>query len=169
MSLDDIALPQANLLLAYLETRLTAQPNVPAQFCLRVGEVAMELDECCAGLAYVKITSIYPSDVEFPSPRTDSPVTGCGITAWGVELEMGVLRCAPTGTQMKGPTCTEWTTIAGQVADDARAMRMALCDFIDHYDPNTLAVGSWGPIDPQGGCTGGVQSVTVQIPACECE
>lgn len=171
-ALDQMVLPQANILLAFLGVRLTAQPNVPAQICLRVGDVAQDAgqdeDLCCSGLAWVRIVSVFPAGDDFPAPSTDFAINGCGVNGWGIVLEMGVLRCAPVGTVSRGPTCAEHTASAEQVADDDRAMRLAVCDLLSVKDPMTVSVGAWTPIGPLGGCVGGLRSVTVLVDECEC-
>src|SRR5687768_14387744 len=91
----------ANTLLDCLTEALAANPNPPLRACLRVGEeVAQDIslyeDDCCEGLAYVKVNTMYPSD-NFPDPQ-ERPRGNCLTESWVVDLEMGVFRCAPTGT-----------------------------------------------------------------------
>jgi hypothetical protein len=173
---DTLILPMAELLLTCFCEALTVQhtaANRPAHCCLRVGEsVSADAspyeDLCCEGLAWVRIDSIFASNDEFPNPDTQVPVTGCGVSAWGVVLEMGVLRCAPTGSTTAVPTCSEWTALAVNVTNDARAMRDAICCLTAQLDPSSVAIGSWNPLPTTGGCAGGSWQISVQI-ANDCE
>jgi hypothetical protein len=68
---DQTVLPVAQQLLACLCEALSTNPNPPAQCCLRVGDVVYAdfnqyQDQCCDGLAYVRVVRIYPTS-EFPS------------------------------------------------------------------------------------------------------
>ncbi len=153
----------ADTLLACLRQQLEINPNPPARVCLRVGaEVRQDLseyeDECCDGLAYVKVNQIYPS-MTFPEP--DDGSVGCATT-WVVDLEMGVFRCLPMGDEKSLPTCEEWTNATTQVAYDSAAMRAAVSCFQATLEPGQESlVRSWTPLSSEGGCAGGTQEVTV--------
>ena len=153
----------ADALLGCLEVALAGNPNPPARLCLRVGEevrqdLSLTEDECCDGLAYVKINQVYPSTT-FPQILEDP--TNCAIDYWAVDLEMGVFRCAPTGSLEQVATCEQWNAAASQVAYDAAAMRAAASCFRDVQAPDDeLLVRPWLPVGPNGGCTGGTQIVT---------
>ena len=163
MPLNTYELPLARLLLECLQDAATIDhPNPPEHFSLRLGEVAMDIsqyeDLCCEGLAYVKINSVYPSD-DFPAPNEQYTVCA---NQWAADLEMGILRCSPVGDERFIPTDADWTAAAEQVAHDAAAMRLALARFRDRMEPgNPWLARNWAPIDPQGGCSGGTQVVTV--------
>lgn len=169
--MDNLILPMAERLLACLCIALEANhtpENRPAHCCLRVGEAvsadaSLYEDLCCEGLAWVRIDGVFASNDEFPNPDTQSVVTGCGVYAWGVTLEMGVMRCAPTGDISTIPTCDEWTALAVNVANDTRAMRDAMCCLIEQLDPSSVAIGSWAPLPTTGGCSGGAWQITVQV------
>ena len=166
LPLNTYELPLARVLLDCLtEVLVSRTENPPAHFSLRVGEqvpfdLSQNEDLCCEGLAYVKINRVYAS-TSFPveDEGTWSP---CGPLAWAADLEMGILRCAPTGDESWIPTDAEWTTSADQVANDSAAMRMAIASFRDRVDPGTEWVArNWLPIGPAGACTGGTQVITV--------
>lgn len=164
MALNTHELPLAQSLLDCLwEAVTTDHPNPPMHHSLRIGEdIAQDLsgyeDLCCEGLAYVKILSTYPSD-NFPEPNdTYVPCSG----GWAVDLEMGVLRCAPVGSLEAMPTDADWTAVAEQVAHDQEAMRQAMACFRGQLGPGTPWLPRAGvQINPQGGCTGSTQAVTV--------
>lgn len=153
----------ADALLTCLVDALAQNPNPPARACLRVGEevrqdMSIYEDECCDGLAYVKINQVYPS-ATFPDILEDA--TNCAIDAWGVDLEMGVFRCAPTGEIAELATCEQWSAATSQVHFDAAAMRAAVACFRAQQTPgDELLVRPWIPLGPAGGCTGGTQIVS---------
>lgn len=164
---DTLVFPLAATLLNCLCAALAANPDPPARCCLRVGdEVRQDLsvyeDECCDGLAYVKINRVYPSTDNFP--EQDLTFLPCGPFAYGVDLEMGVFRCAPTSDASTLPTCAAWTAAARQVANDQQAMRAALCCLRENLEQGApVVIGEWTPLGPSGNCVGGTQTVTVQV------
>lgn len=174
---DLLLYPEAVLLLNCLRDALEAQPNPPGVICLRAGDHVVQdvgipgysRDECCEGQAYVRIVGFYMTggdSTPFPSPSTDAPISPCGIPAWGLQMEMGVFRCIRTD---RSPTCTEWTLATQRQMSDAKAMRAALCCFEALHDPQTVAVGTWGPAGPDGGCIGSTWPVSVEVLNCgEC-
>lgn len=155
-------------LCAALDTEYGDSPFKPQHCCVRAGEsvsadASIYEDLCCEGLAWVRMNTMYVTNDEFPNPDTVAAVSGCGVQAWGLELEMGVLRCAPTGSISEIPTCEEWTTLTSNVARDAKAMRAAMCCLINRLDPYSVAIGQWSPLPTTGGCAGGSWNLTVQI------
>lgn len=134
----------ANQLLVCLCDTLALYPNVPAECCLRTGDLTihdanaeLSVDKsCCPGIAYVRLGSMYPSS-NFPIPDTE-PGKGhsCFPVAWAVELTLGTVRCVPGMGSAAGPDCTDWTTAAQTDANDMEALRRALC--------------CWGPVLPKG-------------------
>lgn len=156
----------ANTLLDCLRGALADHSSPPAQVCLRVGEeVRQDLsiyeDECCAGLAYVKINTVYPS-ATFPEPLEDP--TNCVTGDYAVELEMGIFRCAPVGDQNYTATCEAWTNTATLVGMDLAAMRRAVVCFRGTLVPGDyLLVRPWIPLGPNGNCTGGTMPVVVSF------
>lgn len=165
LPLNEYELPMARILLDSLEqVFLTRTDNPPMHFALRLGqEVPWDLSErqdlCCEGLAYVKINRVYPS-TNFPDE--DEGWSPCGPLAYAADLEIGVLRCAPVGTEKDIPTDQEWADAADVVHNDSAAMALAIEEFGSRIDPLTeWLVRPWSPLGPAGACTGGVQVVTV--------
>lgn len=168
---DTLLLPAAQQLLACLCDALTdlATPQfpVPGQCCIRVGEsVVLDLDEntneCCQGLAYVRIAGFYPTGSPgalFPNPSSDFALSKCAPYAWALQLEMGVFRCITADLI----TCPEWEVIAAQHMNDAKAMRRALCCFMEPRDGSTVATGTWTPSGRSGGCIGSTWDISVEI------
>lgn len=170
---DTLLLPYANSLLACLCAATTANATVdmpaPGLCCLRAGEsVALDItdaqvDECCLGVAYVRIDNFYPTGGEaspFPSPSSDFPLNACAPYAWGLQMEMGIYRCLP------GRTCEDWFFTSSRQMLDAKSMRDALCCFMAPLDPQSVSVTPWQSKGAEGGCIGGTMNVTVMVTNC---
>lgn len=153
-------------LLSCLEDQLTSSPNpIPVgNICLRVGEVPFDFengaDLCCQGFAWVRVVRVYPS-VRFPA-QVEDPVN-CITTSWGVDLEMGVMRCMPFERD-----CDIWTAATLLVDQDASSMRKALCCYRPTILSDLVLPGEWVPVGADGGCIGGTMQVSVQIDCGEC-
>jgi hypothetical protein len=166
---DLTVLPFAEELLTCLCAELALVSAPPQQCCLRTGEtvfpaISLTEDECCSGLAWVRISSIFVSEANFPEPDTE-PRGGCPPSWLGVQLEMGVARCAPTGSLSSNPTCDEWTILSERVLEDAGAMRRAFCCL--NIDNSAKLLGAWTPLPTEGRCAGGTVIVTIQVPNCD--
>lgn len=165
-----------------LDTQWGAEDeNRPGSICLRVGaEVPLNFgtaqDECCSGLAWVRVVSIEPLDMgrSASAVDTDNP---CQQTGSEIVFELGVARCAPFGTQAAGPDCAQWTALAFLVDQDAQAMRRTICCLTS--DPNGVADpdygpvfqvrrGRWEPMEIAGSCAGGTMEVRVQTDCTDC-
>lgn len=146
----------------------------PGSVCLRTGArvdllLAQARDECCEGLAWVRLVNSYPSR-DFP--EQDTTYRACDPAQWAAVLELGVARCAPVAGGAAIPTCGEWTAVSLAVMDDRRRMAQAVCCFRTEWadpDDRMMIVGMWQPIETEGGCVGGTMQVTIAVPACECE
>jgi hypothetical protein len=166
--IDLLLLPVALELLECLCTALNLETNPPGICCLRAGDsvtadIGQYYDECCQGLAWVRPAGFYMTgtiESPFPSPSTDASINACGIPAWGLQLEMGVLRCVKTQGLI---SCTEWNAAVIQQLADAKAMRKAVCCMEQLHDPGDVAVGAWTPVGPAGGCLGSTWAVSVQV------
>lgn len=174
---DPIGLPVAEQLLACLTEQLQTLPSPPANIHLRLGQetgplIGPNTDECCAGLAWVRISQIYPSWDSFPGP--DNTWLPCGPLAYAVVLEMGVAFCMPwsdtSGTydDMDPPSAQDWATAAAtQMQHQTLMRRAAACCF---RTTQRRAVGEWSSLPVEGGCTGGKLTVTVSVmnPCMDC-
>src|SRR5687767_7168121 len=156
---DTFFMPHAQRLLDCLCVAIAETHPVefrPAYCCFRVGEsvaqdAGTQLDECCAGVAYVRKALIYPTGAIFPNPETDVAIDGCGIAAWGLSLEMGIMRCVPMGTAERPPTCEAWNAHALIDGLDQVSLIKALCCFMEFYDGGDISVGQMAPFGPEGG------------------
>lgn len=121
-------------LLECLCAAVNERPNPPQHCCYRIGVEAaydadLSTDLCCEGLAYVIPGDSWPS-VVFPNMDiTRQANAPCGIVSWVQEFKVGIIRCAPTGTDTQMPTCAEWNAAALQNLYDAESLRRAVCCF----------------------------------------
>lgn len=174
VAVDEMVFPLAEKLLACLCDQLATQPQPPLNCCLRVGDVVYAdfnqyQDQCCQGLAYVRISRIYPTN-EFPAQL--EVWTPCADVQFAAELEMGVFRCEPQQKGIDMPSCEEWTDTATLVANDWRAMVAATCCLDEQLrleSPGTPVLsGVWQPLNSGGGCTGGMLPILVGVMNCAC-
>jgi len=151
---------EANRLLDCLCEQLAANPNPPAECCLRVGgPVIHDVDGqissdkvCCPGLGYVQIGSKYPSS-NFPAPDQEpAKRNNCMPVAFAAELTFGVIRCVPGMGTPQGPTCDDWTAAATQDALDLEAMGRALCCFGEGLRPGGLWLAGTSTVQLTADC-----------------
>jgi len=169
---DPIGSPVAQELLTCFTDQLSTLPSPPKYIQLRVGQetgplIGENIDECCAGLAWIRIANIYPSWDSFPAP--DNSWLPCGPLAYAVVLEMGVAFCMPWSDSDDSfenrdpPNTTDWATAAAtQMQHQTLMRRSAACCW---RPTQRRAVGEWSPLPVEGGCTGGKMLVTVSVPA----
>jgi hypothetical protein len=172
---DTLILPLANSLLECLQTAATANPDPPANFCLRVGtSVIQDIDAgtgvdtvCCPGLGYVAVGQLYPSSA-FPEPdaRTDK----CLYAARALQLTMGIVRCVPGMGTPEGPSCADWTAAAVRDADDIDALFDAACCWVGTGEfkvmrgrPYTI---SGVTVEQTADCIERTMTILVQIGRC---
>lgn len=174
---DPIGSPVAAELMACFTAQLAELPNPPRYIQMRVGQdtgplIGENVDECCAGLAWVRIASIYPSWDSFPS--ADNTWTPCGPLAYAVQLEMGVAFCMPWSSTDEAidnqdpPSTADWALAAStQMIHQTLMRRTAACCW---RPTQRRAVGEWSPLPVEGGCTGGKLLVTVSVmaPCSDC-
>ena len=172
---DTIILPLANELLACLETTAGANPDPPAQFCLRAGtsvihdvDAQASLDTtCCPGLGYVRIGRVYPSTT---FPELDSRSDKCLSITRALELTMGVVRCIPGMGSPEGPSCDDWTAVAVHEANDIQALFDAVCCWVQTQEFNRLRGRRYSIVESdvtqEGDCIERFMTVLVEIPKC---
>lgn len=167
---DPVAQPILDALLVCLEAEVAKVAEPPASVCLRPGDrvdllMAQGRDECCEGLAWVRLASVYPS-TRFPTP--DESFERCP-GGWAVVVELGVARCAPVGDEHSLPTCEHWVDSVNHVTADAAALRRTLMRLrtLDDFHHTMTVAGTWEPMTTEGGCVGGAMLVTVKAPMCD--
>ncbi len=177
----DLVPTLANLLKECLCQVVNSRDNPPAECCLRLpGDVAMDssqyTDYCCLGLAYVSVGDMWVSADSFPEQDIVRQATSdCPPPSWGVDMKVGIQRCAPTGDEAGNPpTCEQWTASALQDMVDAQSLRMVACCFRNVYQTveqevgMSLVIGRITGGSPQGGCKERTMNLQVQFPsACD--
>jgi hypothetical protein len=169
---DLVATPLAMRLLLCLDSQVQLLEKPPANVMLRSGTqvnylMSLTKNECCAGLAWVRVSQIVPSSgLNWPQQDV-TPPRGCGIKSYAVEMEMGIVRCAPVATPQAIPSEDTWNISAIDTLADFAAMDRAICCFQRGFDRLTLP-GAWNPIAVQGMCVGGTMNFTAQALPCNC-
>ncbi len=168
---DPIAWPLAEALAQCLCSMLEAEAPVRCCCVLPGAEVAWDDCSCDGtrgGMAWVRIVNDYPT-ARFPQPYTGkSQPCGGAYDGWAGALDLGVLRCAPTvDARGRLPSCEQQHTAARRAAADKHIMRRAVscCGWAE--DRQIIEHG-WQALGPEGGCHGGVLTVTVNQHACVC-
>jgi hypothetical protein len=167
---DPVAQPVLDAVLLCLEQEIAKVPNPPAVTCMRPGDrvdllIAQGRDECCEGLAWVRLVSVFPSN-QFPTQ--DEGYVKC-VLGWGVRMEIGVARCAPVGDENQLPSCDDWTAVVNDTTADGAALRRVPMRLrtLEDFRHRMYVLGGWESMTTEGGCVGGALLLTVQAPACD--
>lgn len=179
---DTMVMPVLNAMLECLTALQPVWPNAPAAYQLRSGNTFVAsadsaMDECCAGIVWVRMGVAYPTD-DFPIQKTT--VENGVETDWAIPVEIGVQRCIPTqgddGIFGSVVTGAQWAAVVQQEADDGHMLRKAACCLRDNFTyANGLKMGNSGmiigvqtPLENSGPCGGIMLMLTVRVPACDC-
>lgn len=121
-------------------------------------------NECCEGLAWVRLASIFPAAGDTLAP--DTRVGNC-YRGWAVQVELGAVRCWPGAGKFADKEM--WAESAYLVAQDAAALRRTVtCCYEPGNDLHQVAVGTWTPVGITGQCVGGRMPVTVSSDVGDC-
>lgn len=169
---DLVAFPMAQALLACFEEEISKVLDPPASVGLRPGQqvdalLSVNEDECCSGLAWVRINRIFPSSDEIFPLQDQTASAWCNPRSWAIELEMGSVRCAPTPDAYSIPTNAEWNALVEKHMQDGAAMRRAVICCFGELDI-TYLIGDWNPLPVSGRCSGGTLNVTVAAEYMDC-
>ena len=172
---DTIIIPLANALLTCLETEAELNPDPPAQFCLRAGNLVLHdadaqtgLDKvCCPGLGYVRLGRVFPSSTfPDPDPRSDR----CLSLARALELTVGIVRCIPGIGEPEGPTCADWTAVTLRDANDTQAIWDAICCWTGTPEFKQIKGRPFSilgtEVIAEADCIERFMTILVQIPKC---
>ena len=168
---DLVATPLALRLLVCLAEQAALLEKPPKDVMLRSGNqvnflMSLTKNECCNGLAWVRVSQIAPSSGQnFPSQ--DLIPSKCGTQRYAVELEMGIVRCAPVATAQAIPSDDIWNISAIDTLADFAAMDRAICCFLRGFGGIALP-GAWTPLAVQGMCVGGTMQLTASATPCNC-
>jgi hypothetical protein len=171
---DPMVWPVVEAMVASLEDQSRCLVDPPRVVMARPGDriellLAEGRDECCEGLGWVRVVTIYPS-ANFPTPDSDgTQATMCGPIGWAIILEIGIARCAPVPAANVIPSAAEWNTVVEAVMADAAAIRRAVAVFktLEDYEDTPWLVGAWLPLPTEGGCVGGAMQVTISAVPCD--
>lgn len=179
---DPMIMPILSAMLSCLTSLEPIWPNAPAAYQLRSGNTFVAsadsaMDECCSGIAWVRMGPSYPTD-DFPIQKTT--VENGTETDWAISVEIGVQRCIPTqgddGVMGSVVTGAQHLAAVQQEADDAYMLRLAACCLRDGYTYTNgqkmgnsgMIIGVQTPLENSGPCGGIMLLVTVRAPACDC-
>ncbi len=167
---DLVALPIATRMLVCLAEKVALLEKPPKYVGLRPGDrvaflLSLRSDECCEGLAWVRVAGIFPSETSFPNQ--EQVPSKCGVRQWAVELELGIVGCAPTPGAKNIPSTDKWNEVTERALAEFAVMDKAICCFLDGFRGTNL-VGRWSPLSIEGGCVGGTMGITVAAAACNC-
>jgi hypothetical protein len=110
-----------------------------------------EGDGC--GQWWIAVQSIFPFTT-FPNPDDTAQ---CG-TELGVNIQVGVARCFPVPEDGDPVTHEQHAEAFAEQMADALAMHAAIACCVTGY---TVALGTYDPIGPEGGCLGGTWTLNV--------
>lgn len=170
--MDQVAWPLAIRLLGCLDAAVSELEFVPKNIGLRPGDsvafyVSRMRDECCEGLAWVRVVSVAPSSsAQWPNP--DITPQSCYPLRYAVVLEMGIVRCAPAPGANDIPSQDAWDNLTELILNDMAAMQNAACCFGEDFNGLYLT-GTWTPLSIEGACAGGSMTLTASASPCNCE
>lgn len=144
--------------------RLAAEEGTEFCFCGVLPGDAVVADyvgmcEGTCGMAWVRMTSAYPAAAV---GRPNEQVGNCGVLL-GVEFEIGMLRCFPSGdNDGEPPTMDEQLAAAVRQHDDMLLMQRAImcCPSLGAKD---YILGAYAPTGPMGYVYGGGWTLMVAI------
>lgn len=114
--------------------------------------------ESCGGMGWIRLVSSNPTST-FPNP----PATGTCAMDQAFTMEMGVIRPAPQPTTFQKrvtlPSADQQGAATSLALDDMAAMKRALKALESEMENFNL--GSYTPMGPQDGTTGGTWSFIV--------
>lgn len=172
---DDLVItPVAARLIACLATQADLLPNPPKYKGLRPGAqapigISISKDECCEGLAWVRLAGVVPSSTQNWPSADVVPQGNCGTKLLALSFELGIVRCSPTPPADKMVTVETWNLVSEAVYLDYIAMTRAICCFLDQYKVAPLNLtGQYEPLGVDGNCVGGTLAFTVGVPPCNC-
>jgi hypothetical protein len=130
-------------------------PNAPHDVCESNGEHNGQL-----WVANLDSVAGWPT-------QSTLPIT-CAVP-YADQVEVGIVRCAQSVLEGVNliPDAELVTADATQQQDDKDALKRAIlcCWAVDGRD---LLAPIWEPITPQGGCVGGIWTITIRDASCSC-
>lgn len=107
------------------------------------------------GMAWVRLMNIYPSAA---FPAVDSTLRSSCASPLAAQVEMGILRCAPSPDSDGTPPsmAAQWEATRLQLADMAAMYAAVRCCY-DRQE--NMVLGQYNPAGPEGGVVGGTWQV----------
>lgn len=134
--------------------------------CVRPGS-QVAWDSCCegGGQAWVVMLTGFPT-TRFPLQDGATADPNCGVISFGLNFEVGVLRCASGSTE-----CDTMEAEAAKAFGDLQALLIGLnCCFgaADEDGDRGWRLNSVAMVGPEGGCVGSKITITVntEYPCC---
>ena len=129
-------------------------------------------DDCCDGMAYVRLAQVYPTAGQNSGafPGQDTTHRNCGINALSARLAVGVIRCAAkVDNQGNPPSAATITAETTQMTlDTSIALEAIMCCLPGVAGVQASMIDVWNPTNPDGGCVGGEWQVRVMVGHCGC-
>jgi hypothetical protein len=165
--------PLIDLITDCLCAAVAGHPTPPGQCGVRVGDhmsvqATLTSDECCPGVAWVRMVSASPTNEgAFPNPSDDPQVCAPPIYQWVLHVELGIARCVPVGDIDHLPDCTSWTGVQLTGLLDAKVLRQAICCVQANPLYRDLVIDGLEVAGPDGACTRTTLNVAVKVVGCD--
>lgn len=145
---------QLSTLAACMCGQLATSPSgAPATCCVLGSGGVPVVPNCCPGFAWVRQTSISPTDA---FPANGYTPARCMPPAYVIAIEMGVSRCAAEVCDPLGNPCcsSEATALENSLGDFIALQQALLCCFPEGAGLrlDEVELGTWTPGEPSGGC-----------------
>lgn len=160
---DRVAWPMLLRLTDCLCAELVASGLPPTCICSPMPGEAIAADYVTPeqGMAWVRVSSVYPSTTNFPAQ--DQVANGCAVML-AAQLEVGVLYCAPVtagrGSNRPPRMPQQFDSARLQMAAMAAMLRTIEC-CLGNAGRRGVSLGAYTPLGPEGGVVGGSWQVTV--------
>lgn len=144
--------------------------QVPANFqrfpgIQKTPDISQFQDQCCEGLAYMRMVRAYPS-ADFPQ-EDPGPMPPCGPYAVAAVVEMGIFRCAPVGDSDFVVSNDAWDATFDQQMLDYGYLYKAMCCvktlLEGEYRTDSVQFIDWAPFEIEGNCSGSRIQFAVQL------
>lgn len=126
---------------------------------------AIVWDECCEGYLFLRVIQ---TNVTNPFPQPSETPTTC-VRILGTQVEIGILRCAPMmDDNGNPPSDAVQSAFAYEMIVDKSILYNVLVNHNPDWAAYPLVIGSWNPLDIEGGCGGGTWSFWIDVTLCDC-
>jgi hypothetical protein len=166
--------PALDAILAAMRVQLGQVTSPPAHYRIVPGtanviaikeEAAIGwLDECCEGVAWVRMVSKYPTST-FPEHELWYPEHP---TSWAVVLELGSARCGGGPGLVMAPTDDQYGADEQAMLDDLAALIRVPSSiaYPEMHGILDFVFGAGDPMVSEGNCMATTLGLTIQQPYC---